>query len=75
MVADAPRDLTQLEGRKSGPFLTSLNDAAGRAQLGTLLSTSKVVSSQVCTNPQSDRNNPLCSDAYGAALRTIQEVP
>ena len=75
MVADAPRDLTALEGRKSGLFLTSLNDTAGRAQLGTLLSSSKVVSTQVCINPQSAKNNPLCSDAYGATLLSIQEVP
>jgi hypothetical protein len=75
MVADAPRDLTTLGGRKSGPFLTSLNDAQGRAQLGALLSTSKVVSTQVCQNPQTAKNNPLCSDAYGAALLSIQEIP
>lgn len=75
MVADAPRDLTTLGGRKSGPFLTSLNDANGRAQLGTLLTTSQVVATQVCQNPQSAKNNPLCSDAYGAALLSIQEVP
>lgn len=75
MVADAPRDLTALGGRKSGPFLTSLNDASGRAQLGALLTTSKVVSTQVCQTPASAKNNPLCSDAYGAALLSIKEIP
>lgn len=75
MVADAPRDLTALGGRKSGPFLTSLNDAAGRAQLGALLTTSKLVSSQVCQTPANAKNNPLCSDAYGAALLPIKEIP
>ena len=75
MVADSPRDLTALGGRRSGPFLTSLNDAGGRAQLGALLSTSKVVSTQVCQNVQTATHNPLCSDAYGAALLSIQEIP
>ena len=75
MVADAPRDLTALGGRKSGPFLTSLNDAEGRAQLGALLTTSRVVSTQVCQTPASARNNPLCSDAYGAVLLPIKEIP
>ena len=75
MVADAPRDLTVLGGRKSGPFLTSLNDAEGRAQLGALLTTSRVVSTQVCQTPASARNNPLCSDAYGAVLLPIKEIP
>jgi len=75
MVADAPRDLTALGGRKSGPFLTSLNDAAGRAQLGALLTTSRVVSTQACQTPASARNNPLCSDAYGAVLLPIKEIP
>lgn len=75
MVADAPRDLTALGGRKSGPFLTSLNDAAGRAQLGALMTTSKLVSSQVCLTAASAKNNPLCSDAYGASLLQVREVP
>ena len=75
MVADAPRDLTALGGRKSGPFLTSLNDAEGRAQLGALLTTSRVVNTQACQTPASARNNPLCSDAYGAVLLPIKEIP
>jgi len=75
MVADAPRDLTALGGRKSGPFLTSLNDAAGRAQLGALMTTSKLVSSQVCLSAAAAKNNPLCSDAYGASLVQVREVP
>ena len=75
MVADAPRDLTALGGRKSGPFLTSLNDAEGRAQLGALLTTSRLVNTQACQTPASVRNNPLCSDAYGAVLLPIKEIP
>ena len=78
-VADSPRDLTQLGASKdgtskAGPFVTSLNNAAGRAGLGALMSTSKTVTSQECTNSASRRNNPLCSDAYGAAMVAVDEV-
>lgn len=74
MVADAPRDLTPLAGQKAGPFLMSLNDPQGRAQLGALMSTSKLVHSQACRTAQQAAGNPLCSDAYGAAMVSVQEV-
>lgn len=74
MVADAPRDLTLLAGRKTGPFLTSLNDAGGRAQLGALMSASKMVTTQTCVNATQAKNNPLCSDAYGAEMVQMNEV-
>ena len=75
MVADAPRDLQALSAKKEGPFMTSLNDASGRAQLGALLTSSKAISTAVCQNAVSAKNNPLCSDAYGASLLSIKEIP
>jgi hypothetical protein len=75
MVADAPRDLQALSAKKEGPFMTSLNDAGGRAQLGALLTSSKAISTAVCQNTVSAKNNPLCSDAYGASLLSIKEIP
>lgn len=74
MVADAPRDLTGLGGSKAGPFVSSLNDSGGRARLGALMTTSQMVVSQACQNPATRRSNPLCSDAYGAAMLAIEEV-
>lgn len=74
MVADAPRDLTPLAGQKAGPFLMSLNDPQGRARLGALMSTSRLVNSQACRTAQQAAGNPLCSDAYGAAMVSVQEV-
>lgn len=73
MVSDGPRDLTQLPG-KAGPFVTSLNNAEGRAKLGALMSTSRVVSSQSCQDAASRKNNTLCSDAFGAAMLAVEEV-
>ena len=75
MVADAPRDLQALSAKKEGPFMTSLNDASGRAQLGALLTSSKAITTAVCQNTVSAKNNPLCSDAYGASLLSIKEIP
>ena len=75
MVADAPRDLQALSAKKEGPFMTSLNDASGRAQLGALLTSSKAITTAVCQNTVSAKNNSLCSDAYGASLLSIKEVP
>ncbi|MBC5764587.1 caspase family protein [Ramlibacter albus] len=37
LVTDAPRDLSQLPAAKLGPFIKSLNNQEGRANLGALL--------------------------------------
>ncbi len=73
LVADAPRDLAALAGNKAGPFVTSLNDAQGRAQLGALLTTSSAGSSQNCAGAASRKKDPLCSDAYGASMVSVEE--
>ena len=73
MVTDGPRDLSALT-TQAGPFVTSLNDAAGRAKLGALMSASRAVTGQACSNNASRKNNPLCSDAFGAAMVAVEEV-
>jgi hypothetical protein len=74
MVTDAPRDLTLLGANKAGPFVASLNDAQGRAKMGALMTSSQLVASQSCQNATTRRNNPLCSDAYGASMFAIEEI-
>ena len=74
LVTDGPRDLSQLAADKAGPFVSSLNDAVGRAKLGALMSTSRMVTSQACQNNATRKNNPLCSDAYGASMVTVEEI-
>ncbi|MES2283627.1 MAG: caspase family protein [Pseudomonadota bacterium] len=73
-VADGPRDLGQLSASKAGPFVMSLNDSEGRAKLGALMAASVTVTSQACQTNASRRNNPLCSDAFGAAMVSVDEV-
>jgi hypothetical protein len=72
VVSDAPRDLSALAQRKEGPFATSLNDAKGRANLGELMTSAKA--DPACAKPASARGNPLCSDAYGAAMVALEEL-
>lgn len=74
LVADGPRDLEPLASAKEGPFVVSLNDANGRAQLGALMTTSRSVSTAACTSASARRSNPACSDAYGASLVTLEEI-
>jgi hypothetical protein len=74
MVADGPRDLGALAAHKEGPFVTSLNDAQGRAKLGALMTTSQLGSSASCQNAGAGQKNPVCSDAYGAAMLAIEEI-
>jgi hypothetical protein len=74
MVTEAPRDLSQLGASKAGPFLMSLNDAQGRAQLGALVTTAQSSGTPACASAASRAKSPLCSDAYGAALFSIEEI-
>lgn len=74
LVADAPRNLRALQKNKAGPFVLSLNDANGRAQLGALMTASEFGASPVCSGSRQARPKSLCSDAYGASMVTIQEV-
>ena len=73
IVADGPRDLAGL-GAKAGPFISSLNDAGGRAQLGALMSRSRGADAQACATAAAAGRDPACSDAYGAALLSVQEI-
>ena len=74
MVADGPRDLSPLAASKTGPFVTSLNDAAGRAQLGALMTTSRMAVNPACSITGQRVESAPCSDAYGASMLTIEEV-
>jgi len=74
MVSDAPRDLSALSEHKAGPFVSSLNDPQGRAQLGTLLTSARLADTAACQNAATRLQNPACSDAYGAAMVSVEEV-
>ncbi|HSC64188.1 MAG TPA: DUF4384 domain-containing protein [Caldimonas sp.] len=66
IVTDGPRDLSVLEGTKTVSFTKPLTDAAGRARLQRVFATNAHVGA-ACTSASG------CSDAFGAAVLTIQE--
>jgi hypothetical protein len=73
IVADGPRDLSALA--KEGPFTASLNDAAGRAALGSLLTRSRPAGEDAhCAAAAARQNRPQCSDAFGAVLFKVEEI-
>lgn len=73
MVTDSPRDLRSLKASRVGPFLSSLNDADGRAALGALMTTSQASGAGQCS-VRTSTSGAACSDAYGAAMVTVEEV-
>lgn len=74
MVADGPRDIGSLPKTPGSPFVGSLNDAQGRANLGALITSSKMAGQPQCQSA-AGRINPACSDAFGAEMFTIEETP
>lgn len=68
MVTDAPRDLQGLAQEKSGPFMKTLLDSNGRARLQWVLSNG--TPSRDCGQASA----ASCSDAFGAALLTVEAV-
>jgi hypothetical protein len=76
VISESPRALSLLGQGKSGPFLSALTDAKGRANLQWLLGTSINQASSDCSHGGQERNSALaqkCSDAFGAALADIVE--
>ncbi|MES3003241.1 MAG: caspase family protein [Pseudomonadota bacterium] len=74
IVSDAPRDLASLGQSRAGPFLSSLNDAQGRAALGALMTTSASSSGAACRSRSTSVVRTQCSDAYGAAMVAVEEI-
>ncbi len=68
MVTDAPRDLSILAKAKAGPFMKTLLDPEGRSRLQAVLSNGTPAAG--CGTA----GRPPCSDAFGAALVTLQSV-
>jgi hypothetical protein len=77
MVSDSPRDLSQLDGEKAGPFLKTLLNAEGKSKLQWLLANSENQDQQACQTGGTQRNLVVsqdCSDGFASALVEIEEV-
>lgn len=75
VVADSPKDLGRLQSTPVGPFMASLNDAQGRANLGALMTSVRSEAAGGCDQSEPKRTNSTCSEAFGAALFTVEEAP
>ena len=78
MVTDAPRDFTKLPLKPAGPFsIVEANSLATRdIQLVTMQAPS--ASNEECADEPRKRNLVVarrCSNAYGAALVAVEELP
>jgi len=73
-VSDGPRDLSSLSKSKAGPFIVSLNNSEGRAELGALMSRSAIGANAGCAATAARASNPQCSDAFGAAMLRVDEI-
>jgi hypothetical protein len=77
LVSDSPRDLSQLDGEKAGPFLKTLLNAEGKSKLQWLLANSENQDQNVCQTGGAKRNLAVsqdCSDGFASALVEIEEV-
>jgi len=79
IVADAPRDFSKLALKPAGPFsIVEANAVATRdIQLVTMQAPS--ASNAECASEQTRKRNLVvarrCSNAYGAALVAVEELP
>jgi hypothetical protein len=76
VVVESPRDLKTLDNKKVGPFLATLTDADGQANLQWLLGTSTGLASNACRDmPQATKTGveQKCGNTFGSALVDIVE--
>jgi Domain of unknown function (DUF4384) len=76
IVTDSPRDLSQLQSEKAGPFVKTLLTPQGNGQLQWLLGSSANTDQKVCQQGGTKRNlqvQEACSDAFASALIHIEE--
>jgi len=76
MVTDTPRRLDLLRVQPEGPFMKALLDESGRSRLQSVLANGNLSPSCSSAAPRDavQEGGAGCSDAFGAALVTVEEV-
>jgi hypothetical protein len=78
IVADAPRDLTKLPLKPAGPFsIVEVTPLASR-DIQLVTNSTPAAASDECQASGAKRNLTIakrCSNAFGAALIAVEEVP
>lgn len=76
IVADAPRDLARLPVANAGPFSVVEATSSGKRGIQLVTDSPTPALRDECATPKQRTLavNRVCSDAYGAALTTVEEV-
>ncbi len=76
IVADAPRDLAKLPVMNAGPFSVVETTSSGKRGIQLVTASPTPALKEECTAPKQRTLaiSRVCSDAYGAALATVEEV-
>jgi hypothetical protein len=77
IVADAPRDFSKIGLQPAGPFSAVPANVASSKDIQLVTSTSSHASAGECQQPSSTRSlvvKQRCSNAYGAAMLTVEET-
>jgi hypothetical protein len=77
IVADAPRDLAKLPLINAGPFSVVETSSSGKRGIQLVTASPAPVLQADCATPRQQRTLAVgraCSEAYGAALATVEEV-
>lgn len=75
-ITDNPRDLAMLNGKKAGPFMQSLTDNNGRANLQWVIGAASARNLTDCNKKPASlalSDASKCSDSFGAELVEISE--
>lgn len=77
IVADAPRDLAKLPLINAGPFSVVETSSSGKRGIQLVTASPAPVLQADCATPRQQRTLAVgraCSEAYGAALATVEEI-
>jgi hypothetical protein len=78
IVADAPRDFSRLAMRPAGPFSILDANPVSTKDIQLVSTSSTTAASEECVDPVARRNLTVarrCSNAFGAAMLAVEEVP
>ncbi len=78
VVADAPRDFSKLAMKPAGPFSILEANPVSTKDIQLVSTSSVTAASEECVDPVARRNLAVarrCSNAFGAAMLAVEEVP
>jgi Caspase domain/Domain of unknown function (DUF4384) len=78
IIADAPRDFSKLAMKPAGPFSILEANPVSSKDIQLVSTSSTAAANEECVDPVARRNLTVarrCSNAFGAAMLAVEEVP